>query len=397
MAQTLALIIGSGVAGPVAAMAMQKVGIESVVYEAAPMSAIGIGEFLTLATNGVNALRTLDADAPAIAAGFPTTEMTLWSGAGKRLGAAVLSMTLPNGATGYTLKRSDLYKALTDQAVARGIRIERGKRLVAATPVDGGVRVRFADGDEAIGALLIGCDGIHSTVRRLIDPHAPAPKYAGLVNLGGFVRGVDVDAAPGTYHMIFGKRAFFGYALAPDGEVWWFANMPQPTEPVRSSLAATSSDEWRRRLMTLFADDAGPAVRLIQATAHDLAASAFHTLPHLPRWHTDRMIVIGDAAHAPSPSSGQGASLSIEDAVCLATRLRHDPDVGRAFATFEHARRPRVERIIRAAARVNNSKAATGVGRVMRDMMLPVALKFIADGKQQQQLYGYHIAWDEPA
>lgn len=397
MAHSSALIIGSGVAGPATAMALQKVGIESVVYEAHPTPTIGIGEFLTLATNGVNALRTLDADAPTIAAGFPTTEMTLWSGTGKRLGAAVVSMTLPDGATGYTLKRSDLYQALTDQAVARGIRIEHGKRLVAATSIEGGVRARFADGSEALGNILIGCDGIHSTVRRLIDPKAPAPKYAGLVNLGGFVRGVPVGATPGTYHMIFGKRAFFGYAVAPDGEVWWFANLPQPTEPARGSLADTSSDEWRQRLITVFADDAGPAVQLIQATPHDLVASAFHTLPHLPHWHTDRMIVIGDAAHAPSPSSGQGASLSIEDAVFLATRLRDDLDAARAFAAFEQARRPRVERIIRAAARVNNSKAATGVGRVMRDVMLPFVLKLIADGKQQQQLYGYRIAWGGPA
>lgn len=397
MAHQTALIIGAGIAGPAAAMALQKAGIDSVVYEAHPTSAAGIGEFLTLATNGVNALRTLDVDAQAIVAGFPTTAMTLWSGSGKRLGNAVLSMTLPDGATGYTLKRSDLYKALTDEAAARGIRIEHGKRLIAVEPVDGGVQARFADGTEAIGSILIGSDGVHSTVRRLIDSQAPEPKYAGLVNVGGFVRGVHVDAGPGTYHMIFGKRAFFGYAVAPDGEVWWFANVPQPTEPARDSLAATSADDWKRRLIKLFADDAGPAIRLIQATPHDLTASTFHTLPHLPRWHTDRMIVIGDAAHAPSPSSGQGASLSIEDAVYLARRLRDYPDKGRAFAAYEQARRARVERIIRAAARVNNSKAATGFGRVTRDLMLPLVLKLIADGKQQQQLYGYRIEWDGPA
>jgi FAD-dependent urate hydroxylase len=394
MTRTPALIIGAGIAGPAAAMALQKAGIASVVYEAHPTSAAGIGEFLTLATNGVNALRTLDADAPAIAAGFPTTAMTLWSGTGKRLGNSIVSTTLPDGTTGYTMKRSDLYQALMDAARARGIPIQHGKRLVAAVPVDGGVQAQFADGTEAIGRILIGCDGIHSTVRCLIDPQAPEPKYARLVNLGGFVRGVSVDADPGTYHMIFGKRAFFGYAVAPDGEVWWFANVPQPTEPARGALAAMSTAEWRQHLIKLFADDAGPAVRLIQATSHDLAASTFHTLPHLPRWHTDRILVIGDAAHAPSPSSGQGASLSIEDAVELARCLRDDPDPGRAFAAFEHARRARVERIIRAAARVNNSKAATGVGRVMRDLMLPLVLKLIAEGKQQQKLYGYHIAWD---
>jgi 2-polyprenyl-6-methoxyphenol hydroxylase-like FAD-dependent oxidoreductase len=154
---------------------------------------------------------------------------------------------------------------------------------------------------------------------------------------------------------------------------------------------------WRRRLIELFADDAGPATRLIQATTHDLAASPIHTMAHLPTWHTDRMIVIGDAAHAPSPTSGQGASLSIEDAVHLGKCLRDRPTADRAFAAFEQARRPRVERIIKQAARINNNKAATGAARVFRDMMLPLMLKLIANSKQAQQLYGYHIDWGAPA
>jgi 2-polyprenyl-6-methoxyphenol hydroxylase-like FAD-dependent oxidoreductase len=392
-----ALVIGGGIAGRAAALALQKAGIDAVVYEAHSTAAEGIGVFLTLATNGVDALRTLGAEQPAIAAGLPTTAIVLWNGTGKRLGAAAVSLTLDDGTTGHTLKRADLYAALHDQAAGRGIHIECGKRLTAVEHVDGGVRARFADGTDATGYLLIGCDGIHSTVRRIIDPHAPAPIYAGLINLGGYVRGAHVDADPCTYHMIFGKRAFFGYALAPDGEVWWFANVPQPDEPARGSLAGIDTDEWRRRLIALFADDAGPATRLIQATSHALAASPIHTMPCLPTWHTDRLIVIGDAAHAPSPTSGQGASLAIEDAVQLGKCLRDLPTSERAFAAFEQARRPRVERIIKQAARINNSKAATGGARVLRDIMLPLILKLIANSKQAKQLYGYHIDWGTPA
>ncbi len=395
-----ALVVGGGIAGPAAAMALQKAGIGSVVYEAHAASAEGIGVFLTLATNGVAALRVLGAEEPAVAAGFATTANTLWSGTGKRLGAAAVSMTLEDGTTGYTLKRAGLCRAMHDQAVSRGIRIEHGKRLVAAETAGGVVRARFADGAEATGDILIGCDGIYSAVRRIIDPGAPAPAYAGLINLGGFVRGVRVDADPGTYHMIFGKRAFFGYAVAPDDEVWWFANVPEPHEPARGSLASIGTGQWRQRMAGLFRDDAGPATRLIQATAHDLAASPVHTMPRLPTWHARRMIVIGDAAHAPSPSSGQGASLAIEDAVLLGKCLRDLPGPDRAFAVFEQLRRPRVERIIKQAARVNSNKAATGAARVVRDMMMPVMLpffvRFIANGKPGKQLYGYHIDWDTP-
>src|SRR6266851_2975856 len=140
-----ALVIGGGIAGPAAAMALQKAGIESVVYEAHPAAADGIGTFLTLAANGLDALRTLGAAEPAIATGFPTPGIVLWSGTGKRLGTANVSVTLEDGTTGHTLKRADLYRAMNEEAAARGIRIEYGRRLVAAENIDGGVRAKFAD------------------------------------------------------------------------------------------------------------------------------------------------------------------------------------------------------------------------------------------------------------
>jgi 2-polyprenyl-6-methoxyphenol hydroxylase-like FAD-dependent oxidoreductase len=122
-----------------------------------------------------------------------------------------------------------------------------------------------------------------------------------------------------------------------------------------------------------------------------------HTIPHLRRWHTGRMIAVGDAAHAPSPTSGQGASLSIEDAVLLATALRDIQPASAAFAHFETVRRPRVEKIIKAAARINNSKAPGPAGRLLRDLMLPAILKATANAKSAREVHEYHVGWDEPA
>ena len=389
-----ALVIGGGIAGPAAAMALQKAGIEPVIYEAHPADADGTGAFLTLASNGVDALRTLGADKPALAAGFPTPAITLRSGTGKRLGQTRTGQTLPDGTTSHTIKRADLYRVLHQEAISRGIRVEHGKRLIAAEQTGGGVRAVFADGTEAAGDLLIGCDGVHSAVRPVIDPAAPAPAYAGLLNTGGYARGVQVDTEPGSYEMIFGKRAFFGYAPAPGGQLWWFANLPRRGEPARGEAQAITTEQWRPRLLQLFADDAGPAIALIEATPQIMPMTPIHTIAHLPAWHNGRMIVIGDAAHAPSPTSGQGASLSIEDAVVLAKCLRDEPSPQAAFARFEEARRPRVERIIKWAARINNSKAAGPVTRVFRDTMLPTILKLTADSKALRQTSGYHIDWD---
>jgi 2-polyprenyl-6-methoxyphenol hydroxylase-like FAD-dependent oxidoreductase len=389
-----ALIIGGGIAGPVSAMALQKTGIESTVFEARPSGAGGVGVFLTLASNGIDALRVLDADGPALATGFATPAISLRSTTGKPLGETRTGGSGPDATPSRTIKRAELYRALHDEAERRGVRIQHGKRLVSAEETGDGVRATFADGSEALGDVLIGCDGIHSTVRKIIDPRSPEPVYSGLITNGGYVRGVPVDTQPGTYEMIFGKHAFFGYAVAPDREVWWFANLPHPREPARGEVEAIPGEEWRRRLIQVYADDAGPAIPLIEATSDVTAMSPIHVIPHLPKWHNNRAIVIGDAAHAPSPTSGQGASLSIEDAVMLARCLRDQATPRGAFEQFEAERRPRVERIIKWAARINNSKTAGPVGRVFRDAMLPVILRLTANNKALRESYDYHIDWN---
>ena len=392
-----ALVIGAGIGGPVAAMALQRAGIQATVYEAYPSAADDAGTFLTIASNGIGALRTIGADGPVLEPGFPTPAIMLRSATGKNLGAVRTGLEYPHGTTSRTLKRADLHRALYDEAARRGIVIEHGKRLTRAEQAGDGVRAMFADGSQASGDVLIGADGIHSAVRPLIDANAPAPTYVGLINVGGYTRGVPVDTEPGSYTLIFGKRAFFGYVLAPGGEVWWFGNVPRGDEPARGEVEAITAEAWRRRLAELYAGDAGPAVRLVEASDTTIMkASLTHSVPHLPTWYKGRMIVMGDAAHAPTPSSGQGASLSIEDAIVLAKCLRDLPHE-EAFAAYERLRRDRVERIAKAAARVNSSKAAGPVARVFRDALLPVVLKLTGSTKRASEQYRYHIDWNAPA
>jgi 2-polyprenyl-6-methoxyphenol hydroxylase-like FAD-dependent oxidoreductase len=238
-----ALIIGGGIAGPIAAMALQRAGLDSVVYEAYAGGADDAGAFLTFASNGLDALRTIDAHHLVLEKGFPTPRMEIQSGTGKHLGSVPNGGTLPDGTVSQTLKWSDLYRALRDEAVRRGVRVEYGKRFVDAgiTP-DGGVAARFEDGTEAEGDLLVGADGIHSRTRRIIDPSASGARYVPVLNIGGFAHNVRVPGEPGTFRMVFGKRVFFGYAVHPSGEVWRFANPPRPDEPSRAELAAVSTE-----------------------------------------------------------------------------------------------------------------------------------------------------------
>jgi 2-polyprenyl-6-methoxyphenol hydroxylase-like FAD-dependent oxidoreductase len=390
------LIIGGGVAGPVAAMALQRAGMDSVVYEAYVGGADEAGAFLTFASNGLDALRTIDAHYLVLAEGFPTPRMEIKSGTGKHLGTVPNGGMLPDGTVSQTLKRADLYRALRDEAVRRGARIEYGKRLAdAGSTPDGGVAARFEDGTEAEGDLLIGADGIHSRTRRIIDPSAPGARYVPVLNIGGYARGVHAPAEPGTFRMIFGKRAFFGYAVHPSGEVWWFANPPRPVEPTRAELAAIGTEHWKKMLTDLFAEDDTPAVEIINHTPGELSGWATYDLPSVPTWHRESMVIVGDAAHATAPSSGQGASMAIEDAVVLARCLRDLPDTEQAFASYERLRRARVERIVAHGARTSNSKAAGPVGRVLRDLMMPMVLKRVANGGSLAWMHDYHIDWSQ--
>ncbi len=369
-------------------------GIAATIYEAYPTHAGDAGAFLTIAVNGLDALRALDLHRPVMAAGFPTANIEFFSGTGKRLGQVPIGGTLPDGTITHTIKRADLYRILYDEAVRRGIRIEHGRRLFAAESAPGSkVVARFEEGGWAAGDLLIGADGIHSRTRRIIDPAAPTPRYSGLGNVGGFTGTPTVASTAGAYVMIFGKRAFFGYAVSPSGEIWWFANPGSPRELSREALAVMTSEQWKAWLLDVFAGDAGPAVEIIRSTAGVVLGTNQHDMPRVPTWYRDSMIIIGDAAHAASPSSGQGASMAIEDALVLAKCLRDLPDTARAFAAFELIRRPRVERVVAFGARSSSSKAPGPVARMVRDWVLPLILRRVAR-QSQDWLFGHHIDWD---
>jgi 2-polyprenyl-6-methoxyphenol hydroxylase-like FAD-dependent oxidoreductase len=390
-----ALIIGGGIAGPVAAMALQKAGIESSVYEAYPTAADGVGGMLTLAPNGVDALATIGADGGVQELGLPMARMVMTDGRGRPLGTIPGLAGLPSP---RAMTRPDLYRYLRDQATARGIRIEAGKRLTRVTEAPTGITAHFDDGSTAEGDLLIGADGTHSTVRALIDPDAPQPGHVPLLNFGA-VADISVAAEPDSTYFMFGRRAFLGYWAQPDGTTAWFANLPHPQPMTLSQARERSASQWLEVLREAYADDV-PGAELARHTRAEqlIALGSTEILMTVPRWHRGRMVLVGDAVHAPSPSSGQGASLAIESAVQLARCLRDIADLPAAFASYEALRRPRVEKVAARAARVNNSKALGPAAITMMRLMMPLALRtFLSPEKTLGLEQRYRIDWSASA
>ena len=365
---TEVVIAGAGIAGTVTAIALHKAGIEAVVQEAYPVRADEVGAFVTLSTNAFDGLAAIDCADSIRAGSFDAATVELFTGEGVQVG------TIP--ARSRTISRSTLYQLLHREAERRGIRIEYGKRLTDARESGDGVAVTFADGSTTTAGLLIGADGVWSATRQVIDPTAPAPRYTGLQVICGYAD-QPAHTAPDGYRMTPHPGGFFGYTTAPDGSTWWFARLP--TSEMDSAELATA--DWKARVSEAF-DPATDAGQLVRGTDRIIGYSSYD-LPSLPAWHTDRMIVIGDAAHAASPASAQGASMAIEDGVTLGRCLRDLPAPA-AFRAYEQRRRARVERVV-----FNGAQASPAT---REEPASPPPRRRPGD---VEWLYGHHIDWDE--
>jgi len=389
------VVVGAGIGGPVLAMWLCRLGMEVVLIEARDSAALGEGAFLGVAPNGMNVLDDLGVAEAVASHGHPCDAFRFSNRSGRQIGFIDRSQDRTRFRWPLTMiRRGQLHALLADEAARCGVEIRFGKRLAAidrscATEVI----ARFADGSEVAGDVLVGADGLRSTVRSLVVPEAPAPTFTGLLDFGGFASCPDLPIAPGVNEMVFGRRAFFGAFKTAAGDTWWFHNGPA-ADPERPHQASSPA-QIRERMLELHRDDPPWIGDVIRATPDILGAWPIYDLRAMPRWCDGRVGLVGDAAHAMSPSAGQGASLAMEDAVVLAQCLRDVEDPVRAFQTFERRRRPRVDAIFRHARRASSNKAVSGgLAEWFRDRLLPIFLRLGASA--QTKSYAHRIAWEQP-
>jgi 2-polyprenyl-6-methoxyphenol hydroxylase-like FAD-dependent oxidoreductase len=298
------------------------------------------------------------------------------------------------------IDRGALHRILRDRAEQAAVRIHDGKKLIRVDEHPDGVTAHFADGSCVNGDLLIGTDGVHSTVRTLIDQDAPGARYLGLLGFEGIVEDAPDTAAlgPGSMAFAFGRRAYYLYWKRPDGRIGWGANLPSPQHLSLKDARAVSAEDWLHTLRTAYANDV-PGARLAAETTSETlqAVGGLHIMPSVPRWHRGRMALVGDAVHAPSNSTGQGASLAMESAIQLARCLRDMSDAASAFAAYERLRRPRVEKIAARGARLSHAKAPGPVAQRMMRLMLPIMLATMNIEKTMAAEQSYAIDWTASA
>ncbi|MGW2626595.1 FAD-dependent monooxygenase [Micromonospora taraxaci] len=390
-----AIVIGGGIAGPVTALALRRAGITATVHEAYPATASeagGIGGTLALAPNGVAALRVVGADEAVTALATPI-ERTMMAVGRRRIALPTLAGVPPL----RVVHRAELHRVLHDRAVAEDVTFAYGKRLLDAEQTGDGVTAHFDDGTSATADVLVGADGIRSTVRGLIDRAAPGPRFTGLLGFEAVARH-EVDAAPGTMTFAFGRRGYYLYWPEPGGGTRWGVNLPQQRPMSLVEARAVPAQRWLDTLRSSYGDDDPGRELMATSIADELqVVGALQIMPPVPHWNRGRMVLVGDAAHAPSNSSGQGASLAIESAVQLARCLRDLPDVASAFDAYVRLRRSRVEKVAARAARINHAKAPGPVARTLMPLMMPLLVRTAMDPeKTVADEQRYVIDWDAP-
>jgi 2-polyprenyl-6-methoxyphenol hydroxylase-like FAD-dependent oxidoreductase len=287
------------------------------------------------------------------------------------------------------VKRWHLYELMHDLLRKEGVTIHYGKKAVNIIEDTTGVQVKFYDNTTTKGDLLFGCDGAFSLIRKTVFPKEATAQFTKIIGTGGFAYLPELEKASKGINMTFGERGFFAYAVSNNNEIWWFNNYFREREPTKEEIKTVLKAEIIDHLLDLHKNDDPLFSKIIKAS-HEIAAYPIYDIPKLEKWHTARVCLIGDAAHATSPHVGQGASLAMEDTVCLIKCLEENANAERAFERFQQLRQPRVEKIIQQARKIGNAKSKPNPIAVwFRDRMLKFFIK--SQIKKLDWIYGYAV------
>jgi salicylate hydroxylase len=346
MAGLKVAVVGGGIGGLVLALAMRERGISNEVYEQAD-ELREIGAAVALSANGTRELRRLGVGEQIESVSVVPSALVI-----RRWDSGEIIADHPMGRDGiyeatfgapyYGVHRVALLQALADRLADEGVNL--GRRCVGIDERDSGAELQFADGSTATADLVVGADGVHSVTRRYVVG-AVRGRFSGTVGYRGLVPVEAMPSLPDPTPLQFWagpRRHLLHYAIDGGRTVNFLAVVRTPE---------WTADTWMEECEVSDAVDAyagwHPAVTEMVGATDVGARWALFDLAPLERWHTDRVVLMGDAAHAMVPHQGQGANQTIEDAIALADCLAADHDLASALRHYEESRRKRTARVQR--------------------------------------------------
>ena len=334
-------IVGAGLGGLAAAIALRQQGIEVQVYEQAPE----LGEFgagINISPNSAKFFDAIGLAAKLQAVGSEPIGLT-W----RDWGADEISYSLPfgdfqkrYGAKYYVVHRSDLHRLLSETVPQESIQL--GKRCKQVETRNGSAGLLFDDGSSAEADVVVGCDGIRSAVRASTFG-GEGPHYAGTMCWRALA---PTDALPENCHDGYvnqwsGDGGFVvSYYIRQGKFIDFVCVRQQPGWTEQSWSVPSNVDE----MLAAF-PNAGKKLRTMMAAATSCSKWGQFTGEHAPQWTKGRVTLLGDSAHAMLATFGQGANMAFEDAYVLSRWLASSDDPDAALAGYEAVRKPRATRV----------------------------------------------------
>ncbi len=365
-----ALVVGAGIGGLTAFVALRAAGVEATVFEQAERAgATMVGGGFHLWPNGVRALRELQLDGSARSLGAPIERTEYYSYTGRKLAEwPVGAMARGLGAFDVGIGRTELIELLFTAAGPE--HVQTASKLVDFDDDGRGVTARFADDREERGDVLVGADGLRSVVRaKLLGP--VEPDFVGYVQWQTLIEGAHY-LPDGVERITFGPGTRTVMHSVGDGRLFWACVV------YGKATAGGRPDGRKANLLKRFKGWPEPITSAIEATPEEqiVGLPVFDRKP-VRSWGRGRVTLLGDAAHPMTTNTSQGGNQAIEDGVLLGRMLGSGgADLSATLRAYEQRRITRTTPLVNNSRFISNMNAWRDPLRVrFRDEMWAVALR----------------------
>lgn len=343
-AVTKVLIIGGGIGGQSAAIAFAKRGVNVEIVEIQPaFNVYGVG--IIQQANALKALDKIGIADEAMKRGLPYGQVKMYAGPGNHFIGLAGPPPTENYPSHNGISRRTLHEIMYEETQKLGVPYKMGTSVKAFENNEDNVSVTFSDGTKDTYDIVVASDGIRSKTREMVFGSHLQPKYMGLsVWRYAFPRHEDLD----TGYMYYGKRSKIGFIPMSEDTMYMFLVSMEEQEWIGESQFIPMLQDYLSEYPVKIAQDASE-----QITDPNLVNYRTLEAVRIPdKWYKNRIVIIGDGAHATVPQLGSGAALAIEDAVVLAEELDKVDDVQEGFQNFMERRYKRAIAVVDASEKL---------------------------------------------